>query len=383
MRCAFDPSDHQPGGWHILADHFPLTHAAGIPWSAIHGLVRRDPGRRGIAGFVHAGVPLCATHLETAAGHLAQHAKAVALVTGFPIVDAPSPAAETDGPPGALYLARALLALGVDVALISDSYALPLLEVGCDLWRLPRSTIRVFPFEEGDSTSVPRVSYAPQYNRSSDGWIDAFLASPFGQRLTHVIAIERPGPSHTAGSLARQPRAGAVPLDLFEREVPPEDRDVCHNIRGEQINGYTAKTHRLFEVIAERGLAITTIGMADGGNELGMGSVAWEVLREAIAAGSGGRVACRIAADYTILAGVSNWAAYAVATTLCLLADRPELPRPWGIESQRELIESLVRSAGAVDGVTRRREPTVDGLPLETYLQILAGIRRLCGVEDG
>jgi len=266
--------------------------------------------------------------------------------------------------------------------LISDSNALPLLETGCDLWGLPRTMIREFPFEDGDPTSVARVSHAPQFNRRSDAWIDAFLASPIGRRLTHLVAIERPGPSHTCESLGRQPRSGAVPRELFEREVPPEDRDVCHNIRGTPINGYTAKTHRLFEIIAERRLPITTLGMADGGNELGMGNVAWEVLREAIANGPSGRVACRIAADYTILAGVSNWAAYAVATTVCLLAGRPELPPPWNIDAQRELLETLVREGGAVDGVTRRRAPSVDGLPLETYLQILAGIRRLCGVED-
>lgn len=306
----------------------------------------------------------------------------MAIVTGFPIVDGMSVAAETDGPPGALYLARALLALGVEVTLISDAYAVPLLEAGCDQWRLPRSTIREFPFEVGDPTSAARVSYASRYNVRSNDWIEAFLASPFGQRLTHVVAIERPGPSHTVESLGSQPRAGDIPSELFECEVPPQERDVCHNIRGIHINGYTAKTHRLFEVIAERKLPITTIGMADGGNELGMGSVPWEVLREAIALGPSGRVACRIAADHTILAGVSNWAAYAVATTLCLLADQPALARPWGIEPQRALIETLVREGGAVDGVSRRREATVDGLPLETYLQILAGVRQLCGVEE-
>jgi hypothetical protein len=110
--------------------------------------------------------------------------------------------------------------------------------------------------------------------------------------------------------------------------------------------------------------------------------VPWEVLREAIAFGPGGRVACRVAADHTIVAGVSNWAAYALANIIALLAGRRELAHPWSVDSQRELIETLVREAGAVDGVTRRREATVDGLPLETYLQMLAGIRQLCGLED-
>jgi hypothetical protein len=46
------------------------------------------------------------------------------------------------------------------------------------------------------------------------------------------------------------------------------------------------------------------------------------------------------------------------------------------------LIETLVRGAGAVDGVTRKRQASVDGLPLETYLQIPIGIRRACGLSD-
>ena len=49
------------------------------------------------------------------------------------------------------------------------------------------------------------------------------------------------------------------------------------------------------------------------------------------------------------------------------------------VESQRKLIETLVSEAGAVDGVTGLMEPTVDGLPLITYLQTLSGIRALLG----
>ncbi|QDU43702.1 hypothetical protein Mal52_21780 [Symmachiella dynata] len=35
----------------------------------------------------------------------------------------------------------------------------------------------------------------------------------------------------------------------------------------------------------------------------------------------------------------------------------------------------------AVDGVTRRQEPTVDGLPFLTYIQPLEGIRQLLGID--
>jgi hypothetical protein len=181
--------------------------------------------------------------------------------------------------------------------------------------------------------------------------------------------------------LARQTRVGPPPQADFEREVPPESRNVCHNMRGMNIDAQTAQTHRLFELAAEQPHKITTVGMADGGNELGMGSFPWEVLQQAIAFGPGGRIACRIAADYTLIAGVSNWAAYALAASCAALRDRRDLLAGWNIESQRALIETLVHQAGAVDGVTRLRQATVDGLPLETYLQALRGILEL--VERG
>jgi hypothetical protein len=351
------------------------------PWYALETLLRRDPGRRGVAGFCYDDVPLGAGSLESAARSLALEGKAVAIVTGFCVVDASPPAAETDGPPGALYLARALVALGLEVAIISDSYGMPLLEAGCDLWRLPRSMLREIPFEEGGPESTARAINETAMNRRTDAWVRDFLTCDLGRRLTHLISIERVGPSHTLDSLARQTRSGPFPQSDFEREVPLNSRNVCHNMRGMAINGHTAKTHRLFEMAAEQPHKITTIGMADGGNELGMGSSPWEVLRQAIAFGPGGQIACRIPTDHTIVAGVSNWAAYALATSCAALRNRRDLLSGWDAERQRALIETLVREAGAVDGVTKLPQATVDGLPLETYLQALRGILEV--VERG
>jgi len=350
-----------------------------IPWRALETLLRRDPGKRGVAGFIHDGVPLGAGSLESAANSLHRTGQVVAIVTGFCVVDASPPAAETDGPPGALYLARALMALGFEVALISDAYGMPLLEAGCDLWQLPRSMLREFPFEEGEPGCTARPSNDPAFNRTTDAWVREVYASDFGRRLTHLVAIERVGPSHTLDSVARQLHRDASALNAFENIVPRDRQNVCHNMRGTDINGHTAKTHRLFELAAEQSHPITTIGMADGGNELGMGSFPWQILREAIAFGPGGQIVCRIPCDHTIIAGVSNWAAYALAVSCAALRDHRDLLSEWDAENQRALIETLVREAGAVDGVTRLPQATVDGLPLETYLQALRGILELVG----
>jgi hypothetical protein len=60
------------------------------------------------------------------------------------------------------------------------------------------------------------------------------------------------------------------------------------------------------------------------------------------------------------------------------LQGRSDLISQWDEAHQRTLIELLVREGGAVDGLTRLREPTVDGLSLDRYLSVLEQIRLAC-----
>jgi hypothetical protein len=197
-----------------------------------------------------------------------------------------------------------------------------------------------------------------------------------------LIAIERPGPSHTLESLAAQRRAAPPPIAQFTDSVPAAERDVCHNMRGESIDAWTAKTHRLFEAIAAAGLPIATIGLGDGGNEIGMGQYQWEVLVDAMGSNVAGRIVSRIATDFTIIGGVSDWAAYGLALAVARLCGATGLGRRWDSRGQRELVERLVAQTRAVDGLTLRREATVDGLPLDIYLRPLEEMRKLLGYRD-
>lgn len=354
--------------------------APSIPWSELATLLHRDPGGRGLASYRTVRGFLDEGELEGAATSLAQRASAVAIVTGFCIPFEGGWAAETDGPPGALFLARALTAVGAKVRLVSDEYGRPLLESGTDAWGLPRSSIEIVPFESPDPQAPERQSNASEYCRHTDAWVERFLASEFGRRLTHVIAIERCGPSHTVESLAGQRRNGPPPLDRFQRLVPTHEQNVCHNMRGQSIDAHTAKTHRLFEAITDRRLPVTTIGIADGGNELGTGALPWETVADALGRDESARIVCRVPADYLLLAGVSNWAGYALALATCATRGRWELARTWNSQELGRLIETLVLEAGAVNGVTRRREPQVDGIPLESYLATFRELRGLFGL---
>ena len=107
-----------------------------------------------------------------------------------------------------------------------------------------------------------------------------------------------------------------------------------------------------------------------------MGRLPWEYLCQAILQGPAERIACRVATDWTLIAGVSNWGGYALALAVSALRGMPRAAAEWNCEGQRNLITAMIRDAGAVDGVTKLREASVDGLPLETYLQGLANLRR-------
>ncbi len=338
-----------------------------VPWQLMHDLLARDPARRGLTGINgnHNGH----LTLEQAARSLAS-AKKVAIVTGFFIPDAPQPAAETDGPPGAIYLALALAELGIEPILISDSFGVPLLEAACDARQLPRSWVMSFPFEPLGG----RERNAPHLSATTDRWITDFAAKR-GRGLTHLISIERCGPSHTLASIEAQGLDAQIQAQ-FAAEVPAEHRDACHNMRGIDITPFTAKTHRLFEHYARFG-GVTTIGIGDGGNELGMGSLPWPELRAAIPFGPAGQIACRIATDHLLMCGVSNWGGYGLALAVARLRGEVHRLAHANLQQERAVIEHMVRETTAVDGVTGLREASVDGLPLETYLQILAGLRRL------
>ena len=80
------------------------------------------------------------------------------------------------------------------------------------------------------------------------------------------------------------------------------------------------------------------------------------------------RIASVVRVDHLVVAGVSNWGAYGIVAQLGRLTGRALLHTP---ADERRLIAACV-DAGAVDGITRRRERTVDGLPADTHAAIVA-----------
>jgi hypothetical protein len=134
--------------------------------------------------------------------------------------------------------------------------------------------------------------------------------------------------------------------------------------------------HRLFEVarhsVAESGKmerGLVTIGIGDGGNEIGMGKIPWAVICRNIP--NGGLVACRVPTDHLIVCGVSNWGAYGLAAGVRLLRGASAETDLFDLDREQALLEIMVEKGPLVDGVSGQPTVSVDGLPIEQYLEPL------------
>ncbi len=166
----------------------------------IEALIRRDPAGRGLISKEAQLGPLCSRHLAQAAENLASAARHVAIVTGFFVPDAELPAAETDGPPGAVVLAMALEAAGIRTTLVTD--------------RLCASAVCAAARAAGGGLAPVEVC------TQAIEWFDDFVNREAGSQLTHLIAVERVGPSHDEqSSLASQLRSGLLPHPRYCRNL--------------------------------------------------------------------------------------------------------------------------------------------------------------------
>jgi hypothetical protein len=234
------------------------------------------------------------------------------ITTGFYILSAGAP--ETDGPPGAVALGAALQVLGYRVVYVSDRYGVPLLQGLAD----PSAPVVEFPIAP------------PQESRA--------FAQDLLRRFSPsvLIATERCG-------LTRQ--------------------GVYRNMRGVDITPYTARVDELF--LAHP----ATVGVGDGGNEIGMGKVA-EVIPTVP---SLPRDPAVTPTTHLVIASVSNWGCYGLVAALSFLTGRRLLASP---QEEMERIRATV-ALGAVDGITGRREPSVDSFPLEENGQVVERLHRL------
>ena len=208
----------------------------------------------------------------------------VLLVTGFYV----NGRGETDGPPGTKLLFDALSRLGFSPLVVTD------------------------PFCAGYFTAaeVPFVTFGPDAGEA------AFRDLLARERPVGLIAVERSG------------RAA-------------DGRYI--NSHGRSIGQHMAPMDGLFLLSHA-----PSVGIGDGGNEIGMGNVASGVAERL------DRIPCVVQTDRLVIATVSNWGALGLCAALGQLPTEAELMAAY----------ELCAAAGLVDGITEEMTLSEDGFPL-------------------
>lgn len=262
-------------------------------------------------GMSHLRPHLATDYCRQAAQLLWENHRCVVIMTGFYIDRIAAP--ETDGPPGALAAGRAISRLGGRVVYISDRYTAPLLEAFCE------DTAEVVTFPICDEMAS---------RETADDILHRLQPSL-------LLSIERCGVTARGSYL---------------------------NCRGGDVSAFTARLDTLFRS------SIPSIGIGDGGNEIGMGRLATIIptipglpSEPAITATSA-----------LIAASVSNWGAYGLVAGLSALAGRDLLPAP---EEEESLLRRLF-DAGCYDGTCGQPVCGVDGFSLAENSEILTRLSK-------
>ncbi len=316
-----------------------------------------DPGERGLAlpvernAFTERSGDLAKAAHALCTPDLAGHKTRVGILTGFHVpIDEHSGAFETDGPLGTIFLARALLKVGIEPVLFGESPLLVALEAGLN--------------KSGIGGKVRLIEY-PRDAFESGFYIRRFHI--MAGRLTHLVAIERPGPSYSLATL--RCRADYLPeWDFdFKKVAPPMTRDRYLTMSGIDVTHHHSQVHWVFEQPSPHGPR-HTIGVGDGGNELGMGAIPWDLINDTIPLG--GRIHCRIPTDSMVVAGVSNWGACALAGGVLAIHDAGHGDL-FDSQKEHDILAAMVHQGNLIDGRTLESTTTVDGLPWDIHASVL------------
>lgn len=154
------------------------------------------------------------------------------------------------------------------------------------------------------------------------------------------------------------------------------DKGEYHTMRGFNISAQHIKIEALVERAKEQG--ILTIGIGDGGNEVGMGNIKTTVEEyvpnaKMCQCPCKGGIAAESKVDILVVAAVSNWGAYGIEACISCLTNKVNMHTP---ELEDSVLKNIIR-AGAIDGVTGKNEPSVDGIPEQFHLAIISMLNKI------
>ncbi|MBO1114272.1 glutamate cyclase domain-containing protein [Bordetella petrii] len=285
--------------------------------------------RYGVAREQQGGTPICGQISQALVPRLHLGTVIVVTGTGNPVW---LPHGETDGPSGAAVLARMFAALGVRTCVLSEAQFLPGIQASIQAggtpllaensWRQRSNAAWCLPFPAGNAAAGPFVQQLLQQLPDLSG---AFF-------------VEKPGPNL---------------------------KGVFHNSSGKAKDpDWVAHAHVLAQALRQRG--VLTVGVGDGGNEIGFGRIREQLeSRHPYGRDCGcdchGGLLDSTMVDFLLPASVSNWGAYAIAAAMALACGRPALLPAWDDVAQS--IGAPI-AYGAFDGYSGMAVSTVDGVSL-------------------
>lgn len=243
---------------------------------------------------------------DTAEAFLSVERGNVFLATGFYVNGHP----ETDGPPGVWAIAQAIKKLGFNPIIITDRLCGGIFEPECI-----------------------QVEYIDQLATDEDMKSLLKKYSPVA-----MISAERCGRNRDGKYL---------------------------NMSGFDISSHTAPVDSLFLLCGDE---ILTIGIGDGGNEIGMGNVR-DLAKDILEISP-----CSIQVNRLLIATVSNWACYAFCAAMEKNTGISLLP---GFSELSSFMERII-AMGCVDGMSGQPELKEDGYGIEMTERIISQLRECC-----
>jgi len=280
--------------------------------------------------------PLTLTAAQKIADKLNNGDKVI-LTTGFMVL--PKKVQETDGPLGVSALAKSLMvAFNAKPIILIEEESKEIMASALSALNL---TVKVDKEEfEEEKNSVLLASFPIKVEEATE------IAKRILDEYTPkgVIAIEKAGRN---------------------------SKGEYHTMSGVNISSFHAKIELLIEEALARG--ILTIGIGDGGNEVGMGNIRDTVEKYVPQAAvcqcpCKGGIAAESKVDLLVTAAISNWGAYGIEASIAVVTGRNGALHT--VEEEERMLKYLVKS-GAVDGVTGKRELSVDNVPLKVHTSII------------
>lgn len=264
----------------------------------------------------------------------------VIIASGMPVL--PWLSGEQDGPIGAATLAKSLvMSLCAKPIIVTE-------KSNADIMRttVKGAGLQVYPVDKiFKLTAIASIVEFP---------LEWEEAQKFGEKM-----LEEYNPK----ALITIERAGA------------NENGFYHAMTGKNLTDYCAKVDPMFEMAKSRG--ILTIGIGDGGNELGCGLIKDYVIENVPRAKKcqcpcEGSVVPKFIPDILIMAAISNWGAYGIEACLALMHDNIDILHS---PEQEIRVQRECADAGANNDGPGFLDPGADFVPPTVHACLIEMIR--------